>query len=116
MWKTPARDRGWALEYIIFKHRTVGWLRNPEQSLHLLRSGTDLPTRDLVWPLGSHELLDSIAFFQRSRLIVWRQSVEQGACSACFEDGSRGAIHPSNHETPNVRKSREFKRCIGPLY
>src|SRR5262245_32787478 len=77
MWKTPARDCGRALEYIIFEHRTVGRLRNPEQSLHLLRSSTDLPTRNLVRPLGSHELLDSITFFQRLRLIVWRQRVEQ---------------------------------------
>jgi hypothetical protein len=49
--------------------------------------------------LGCGGLLDSVALFQRSRLIVWRQRFEQNACSAGFQDRSSGSIHPSDHET-----------------
>src|SRR5262249_46909796 len=108
MRKTPARDGGRALEYIIFEDRTVGWLRNPEQSLHLLRSSTDLPTRNLVRPLGSHELLDSVAFFKRSRLIVWRKRAEESTRSAGFEDGPSSTVQSSNHETSQCSKIARF--------
>lgn len=104
MRKTPAVNCGRTLEDIILEYWAEGRLRNPEQSLRLLGSGADLPSRDLVRPLGGHDLLDSITFFQRPQVIVWCQRVEQSARSTRFQYCSSSTAHPSNHETSNRLK------------